>query len=170
MENKEIMKLLAVIAGCFQQFAPNENTLPTWSLILKSVPYEEGYKAIIAYVREGHAFAPNPGQILKIIKDCEALKVPLAEDVWQMVIECAKNGRLSEEIEANTLFMNAIRSVGFDRVRLADLESELPFVRRDFIEYYNRSLERIAIQNEMDKIDNENMPAYIPNVTLKEIQ
>ncbi len=63
MNKEQIAKLLLILSGAFQNYQTNETTLETWHMTLKDCNYEHASKAVFDYIREGNAFAPQPGQI-----------------------------------------------------------------------------------------------------------
>lgn len=148
MTENDTAKILMAITGVFSSFRPNEMTHPTWHRLLGGLSMSDVISALDSYVASGAEFAPTPGQLLKIL---ERRALPEAEKVtpdeaWAMAISAASVGTLKGLNHERTL--NAIQQIGFERLRYADLETALPFVRRDFITAYERSAERDEQQHE----------------------
>jgi hypothetical protein len=67
MTKQELIKVLLIVSGTYQSWQSNELTLETWQAILNDCTYQHTQKALFNYIKEGHAFAPTPGQIYQAI-------------------------------------------------------------------------------------------------------
>ena len=148
MDKTQIAKLLTIINGTYPNFQANQATSKIWLEILKDEDASLAYKALIAYVSEGHAFAPNPGQIKKIISKWRSANELLAEEAWMLAVEGAKTGTLPKIIKEHPAASFAVRSVTWEKIRYADIETELPFVRNQFISAFNNMAEKNTTQNQ----------------------
>lgn len=142
MTAEETAKILLTLTGIFTNFRPNALTAPMWVRLLQDVPFPQVLSALDTYIGSGKEFAPTPGQLIEIMRERAkplADKVT-ADEAWAMAVTAAQLGSLAGLNHQKTL--NAIEQVGFKRIRYADEMSELPFVRRDFINAYEASSER----------------------------
>lgn len=148
MTENETAKILMAITGLFGNFKPNEMTHPTWHRLLGALPFRDVISALDTYIATGAEFAPTPGQLLKILERRALPQGDLVtpDEAWAMAVSAAQVGSLDGLKHERTLA--AIEQVSFHRIRYADIETELPFVRRDFIAAYERSAERDETQRE----------------------
>lgn len=160
MKNEETSKILLAIATVFSNFRTNEITLPTWHRLLKEFEYKNIIEALDSYIATGKEFAPTPGQLIQILKNKttkgEALITP--DEAWEIVVGVAASGcsenSMKQAKERCPKAIKAAGQIGWYRIRYADLERELAFVRRDFIDAYERGLERDDFMDNALPLDN----------------
>lgn len=139
MTPTEIAKLVQITQGNYPNWKPSEITPEVWLELLKDFPWDAIKKALKIYMSQPHEFAPNPGQLIGIIKQRCAPHKLTPDEAWSIAVGASCSGRL-HEIDPRAAA--AAQQVGVSRIRYADLETEIPFVRRDFIAAYERMEER----------------------------
>lgn len=143
MNKIEITKLISIIATAYQNFQVTQLTTDLWQDIIGGMDYELAAKALRIYISQGKDFPPNPGHIKQI---AISLTKPIeykqtAAEAWELCCMGAsggKNGHPSLSPRGHA----AARQAGWDRIRYADFETELPFVRNNFIRAYESMEER----------------------------
>lgn len=168
MTEQETGKILMAISGMFSNFKANEFTGPTWQRLMKDIPFSSVISALDSYIASGKEFAPTPGQLLEILRERalpEGDRVT-ADEAWAMAVSAAQIGSLKGINHARTLA--AIEQVSFERIRYADLETGLPFVRRDFIAAYERAHERDEAKREVLPLE-DRVRALVDSAKVKEI-
>lgn len=107
MTRNEVIKLLLIVSGTFQNYQSNETTVSSWHLILNGSTYEHGKLALIAYLKEGNAFAPQPGQI------------------YQKILEVRKDERRKESLKELPAPEITPAQIEKNKQMLADLSNKL---------------------------------------------
>ena len=155
MNSEELGKLLGRVIGSYQNFILTPLTNELWAEAIGHLDYEVAVKALRIYVAQGKDFPPNEGHIRKIAAQ---LLTPIehrvtAGEVWEQCVAAAARSltrdAVAEQFQGNPRALSAIRQVGWDRIRYADIQTELDFVRKDFIRLYD----------EMEDRDNEEQRA-----------
>lgn len=154
MTIQETSKILLAITGIFSNFRANEMTLGTWFRLLGAIEMQDVINALDSYIATGAEFAPTPGQLIQLM---QRKSLPHAEKItpdeaWEMV-EITAAGSCKPQSMAFLQkecprAMAAASQIGWNRIRYADLEKEIAFVRRDFIQAYQRTTERDALNRQ----------------------
>ena len=146
MTLNEISKLQAVIMVTWPNHRVDnpEAAINAWEMVLGEVPYPIVSQALTQYIREGHDFAPNAGQLYQIVLDMtDAL--PDAGDAWTLVqlrIRQTYPGHEAPEWDAPFPVRQATRAMGGVHVLRM---SENPMAdRAHFIKIYNQYRTRAA--------------------------
>ena len=154
MTKEETSKILLAITGIFSNFRANEMTLPTWFRLLGAIQMQDVIHALDSYIATGAEFAPTPGQLIQLMQRKslpEAEKIT-ADEAWQMVENVAGGSCKPQSMaflqKECPRAMAAASQVGWHRIRYADLEKEIAFVRLDFIQAYERTTERDALDRQ----------------------
>lgn len=149
MNKPELTKLLTLVAAGYPaNFIITPFTNELWEETIGGMDYELAKRAFKIYVKQGKDFPPNPGHIQKIATEISTpiqRKLTPAE-VWERCVALASRGLssadASEALSDNPRAVSALRQVGWDRIRYADIMTELDFVRKDFVRYYSEMEER----------------------------
>lgn len=154
MTKEETSKILLALTGVFSNFRPNEMTLPTWHRLLGAIQMQDVINALDSYIATGAEFAPTPGQLIQLMQRKslpEAEKIT-ADEAWSMVEGVASGSCKPQSMaflqKECPRAMAAASQIGWNRIRYADLEKEIAFVRRDFIQAFERTTERDALDRE----------------------
>ena len=143
-ETKQILMAIRTVYG--SRFEATSELLDIWSLILGEHPYDEAQQALRVFLSNDSKFPPVPGEINQIILKRSAKQTPLAVEVWDACVSLAQKGGDSDKAQklfaTNQNALRAIRAVGWDRIRYGDLETDLPFIRKDFMAYYDQMAEQ----------------------------
>lgn len=146
MTRDEVKLLVMGVKAVFQsRFEVTPELLDMWQAVLGAQSYADGQQAVLVFLSGDNKFPPLPGEINQIIAKRNQAEIPLGVEVWEQCVSFARQGRgdgyVRGQFADNNRALSAIRAVGWDRIRYADLETELPFVRKDFIAYYDRMVE-----------------------------
>lgn len=155
MNKPELTKLLTLIAAGYPaSFIITPFTNELWEETIGGMDYELAKRAFKIYIKQGKDFPPNPGHIQKIAIDITTpieRKLTPAE-VWERCVALACRGLSSIEaadaLSDNPRAVSAVRQVGWDRIRYADIGKDLDFVRKDFVRYYSEMEERDIEEHE----------------------
>lgn len=144
MENmKEVLKkAFYVWAASYKFFAPEdvEFTIAVWARAFRGISPAAVSAAAEEWVARSNK-EPTPADIreLALLFENRHQRV-LPEVAWEELVKAAQQGltlqQVSKRFRKYPRVVQAIRSVGWDRVRMADTIKEIPFVRRDFLNAY----------------------------------
>ena len=154
MTKEETAKILLAITGVFSNFRPNEMTLPTWFRLLGAIQMQDVINSLDSYIATGAEFAPTPGQLIQLMqrKSLPQAEKITADEAWLMVenvaaASCKPQSMAFLQRECPRAMASASQ-IGWNRIRYSDLEKEMSFVRRDFIQAYERTIERDALERQ----------------------
>lgn len=138
MKYEEMVQALTRVACLFPNITLTKEFVTAWYENFRSEDITEFYGALkVAANEPGREFFPTPGVVRKYLETKESC----AEEEWMELQSLAQRGVKMFELNSmygeDSLVMKAVRSVGWDRIRLSDYEKELPFVRKNFISAYN---------------------------------
>lgn len=145
----------AIVLGKFSLVFPNYNltehaVMAWWDLFREesALHFEAAFRATVK--ETGRGFFPTPGEVVKNLRLLTQPQLPTAEEVWSRLEECARRGdskgaaKIASENEAAR---EALRRVDFHQIQFCDTQREKPWRQKDFIETYNRHIERTENQN-----------------------
>lgn len=69
MNKEETRKLIYAIGAFYSNYQPNELTPSMWASVLSDVDFSEAMKALKVFTLTNSPFAPNPGQLVAIVKE-----------------------------------------------------------------------------------------------------
>lgn len=159
MTKVELAECLKLIASCFSGFKLDKDTATGWLAIVGDCDLELFKRAIVAYCQSA-TFPPSTGDIMKLYREAVEAKcgsrLPTPEDAWLKVLKAAKDFGTQHAPMARAFLQNihelvytSAKQTGWDRICLSDIEKELPFVRKDFIEIYTRNHEKEVTQERL---------------------
>ena len=152
MKKSEMLESLEVMESMYGEGIISEPMLNGWYSIfgdLDKATFE--YMIKVTVQQPGRKFSPKPGEIMEtLIKHSKPSK-PCGEEVWSVVVAYASAGDengVMEYVSDNRAAQVALRSVSFHAIRYSDIETELKWVRKDFINAYNS----VADNDEQDEL------------------
>ena len=95
MTREDVQMLLATISATYTNFEVKNKTVAinAWYMFLGDYDVNDVNEALRMYVKtENSAFAPNPGQLIGMIRKPELLSELSAADAWQMVRKAISRG------------------------------------------------------------------------------
>lgn len=140
MKITEATAILGQAAIVFPSVTLSEPAFRAWHKLFENEDAQKFQAALTALVKEaGRVFFPTPGEVTAMLLKLGAPLEPSPDELWALACSCASAGLSIEAAEDHMRIQSkraarALRSVGWERIRYADFERELPFVRRDFIE------------------------------------
>ena len=149
MKTDELASIMKMISGCFQNFKVTPDAATAWYALMGDCERELIERAVVAYCKT-EKFPPTPGDILKLYSEF-APKELTAEEAWPHVIKAAGTygryhaPRARQVLQAisDRVYLSA-KQTGWDRICSANIETELPFVRKDFIGIYDHMSQQHA--------------------------
>lgn len=143
MTKKEIATLLVIVATAYQNYSISETTVDLWNEIIGGMDFDLAKKSLKVYISQGKDFAPNPGHIKQIaIRLTNPIELAqTAGEAWELCCMAA-SGSGTDHPDLSARGRAAARQVGWDRIRYADQDTDLPFVRNNFIRAFNDLEER----------------------------
>jgi hypothetical protein len=135
--------------GIYSNFQTSEQTIKLWHRLIGHLEFRIAAQAFKAHMQSS-TFAPTPADILRLASE---ITKPLAEqktagEMWQLVRRIARTGRVEYEQKLKEIhpraYAAAMQVGGFDRIGMCHIEKEMPFVRRDFVRFYDDMSERDA--------------------------
>ena len=131
----------------FPNVSLTKDAFKAWHKLFENEDPQKFQAAVTALVTEpGRVFFPTPGEVTAMMMKLERPTEPSPDELWTIACKGASAGMSIEAAEDHMRqhskrAARALRSVGWERIRYADFDRDLPFVRRDFIEAL-RSAER----------------------------
>lgn len=119
MKGEEIAKLLAVIAGNYGSFKPNEFTLPSWCAILEGYSFDDAQKALMHYMAGPSEFAPTPGRLRHIVEESRRPKELTGQEALAIVLGVARRYYADRKAAREALLRHpqiykAVKLLGWD--------------------------------------------------------
>lgn len=148
MNHKETALLLGIISGVYQTVQISNVVIAIWEAVLQDYTYQDAERALVCYLSEPYEFPPKPGQIKALIDEAKRLPSEwmTPEEAWEKVLEAARCGRTENDLRGDFVehprILAAVRSTGWERIRMGDTTRDLPFARRDFIASFESSRSR----------------------------
>jgi hypothetical protein len=143
MTLKELGFIMAKAKGLFPNYELTPEIVGVWFELFHkydAVAFQAAMHA--AAIEPNREFFPTPGAVTKYMQPKEK---PPAE-IWERLRLFAQNsaslGSIERYFGKDSAIMRAVRAIGWDRVQYANLEKELPFIRKDFIQYLTEMRER----------------------------
>lgn len=138
----QVEEAFLYLVNCYNWFRPadEEIAIAVWCDVLEGLPPKSIYPAVKHWCRT-NSKEPTAADIRAIIEQSANRKRnPVAAVAWDELVRAAEEGLSFERVEQRfrkyPRVIAAVRSIGWERVRYADLLTELPFVRRDFLAAY----------------------------------
>ena len=146
----EMGQLLSDWSNWWPNFKVGARSLESFYTLFceNQVTAEEAKAAGLWLASRGEEFLSGPS-LMRAVKNIRnhQRKIPTPEEAWAKILCWAQGGVQWPEVrkQIGKRTETAIRSVGgWDRIRFADTEADLPFVRKNFIDAYSG----IAIRDE----------------------
>lgn len=170
MEISETALILGKYCLTYPNTTMTKEAITVWHELFESETAENFLSAIRTACKEpGRQFFPTAGEIAAILKTIKHGPKQLAGDVWNLTIRACQNSGytkkdLIRDLTGNQAAISAIRQIGFDRIRFADIEEELPWLRKEFFKAYedfderNEHVEQVKIGREEAKRILEGLP------------
>ena len=141
MKLEQMAVILAQASSVFSNYTLTKEAIKTWHSLFANTDLEEFHAAMRTCVKEpGRSFFPAPGEVNKIILQAKRLNLPDADEAWSRLLSFASGGNSSaayEYLRGNEVGLRALDRVTFHSLRYADIETELPWIRKEFISSYN---------------------------------
>jgi hypothetical protein len=166
MKQHEMTKILTMF---FPTFWPSmeltQETMKMWFKLFEGEDAHTFCAAMKSAVLEpGRAFPPAPGEVQKYLT--KALATPedklTASEAWGKVLTCASRSLSRFQMEKSlNEFPRAVKAalqVGYERIRFSDTEKELPFVRKDFVRYYEEMKDRDTESSQVRLGNRQSLP------------
>ena len=173
MNREQTKALLLAVRAVYPSLEVSSVLLGVWVAVLGRWSYEQAHAAVLAYLSEPHEFPPKPGEVneLCIRLARKAHGEPTAGAAWVEICGYASASmplqKVFEIIGDFGPFAAAVRQVGYDRIRLANIENELRFIQRDFERYYAEAQERATEATRLELIaplSSKSLPAHVFNL------
>lgn len=142
MNFDEAKTIIGILVAVFpRHIEPSKTLINVWQGVLSEWSFDEVHKALKAFLSTDAEFPPLPGQIHQTILKSRAKP---ASQVWAEVLKLAGQSlslsQVKERLE-NERALRAIEAIGWDRIRYANTEKDLPFIRKDFERMYAENSE-----------------------------
>lgn len=146
MKIEEFTMIIGKAKLVFPNFTLTPEVIKAWFDLFQEEPAELFHTAMRAAVKEpGRAFFPTPGEVQTYIVRLRTGEKPSGDEVWVKLLACAAKGdelAAARVVDGNPAGQKALRRVTFHSLRYANIETELPWVRKEFIQSYDDHTER----------------------------
>lgn len=168
MKLEQMAVILAQASSVFSNFTLTKEAIKTWHSLFSDTGFEQFHAALRICVKEpGRSFFPTPGEVNKIILKMDKLQIPDADEVWTTLLRFASGG---DELGARKYLIDneagerALNQVSFHSLRYSDIETELPWIRKEFMKAYQEISEN-AEQRDYIAIGREQAKNILSNLT-----
>jgi hypothetical protein len=120
---EEIIKIMAVMAKAYPNYAPKEGTAELYHMILEDIPYDALQAGAKSYLTTNNAFFPTPGQWRQLSLDISMAKsnIPSAIEAWGEVLRAFDNyGSYREPKFTHPLITNIVCQMGWQNLCLSE--------------------------------------------------
>lgn len=142
MTRDETKKILMAIKAVYPLLVVDQTVIDVWQALLGNHAYAVIQDATMGYLREPHDFAPTPGKILARISDKVRAVGIDPDDAWNQAVAVCSPHKRKERSLLSPAVVQAAERVGWDRIAYANVDKELPFVRKTFLESYKTFIDR----------------------------
>lgn len=163
MERKDIQEMLATMQAIFPNYKPENKTVAVsgWLFLLQNEKKEDVYKAFEIFCKtDTKGFAPNPAQLLKIIREMESETIAGGE-AWAIVRKGLKNGIYGSKEEFAKMPEVIQRSIGTPGTlrEWAMMETEVieSVIMSQFLKSYATVSKRMQMEKYAPEIKPEKM-------------
>lgn len=133
----------------FPNYVLETEALELWYALFETYPADDFLTAILSAVKEsGRQFFPTPGEVNKYLEAASGQLAMTAGEAWNLVYKncLQEQSKFLEKHENNPALVIATQQIGLRRIALADMERELPFLRKEFIRTYEQNLHKAELQ------------------------
>lgn len=162
MDFKDFTLILTKAAICLN-FNLTEQHILTWYEMFFNEKKEDFYAALKALVKQpDRKFFPTVPEVaaaLELLKNGQQIT---PAEAWAKILAYAAQSKHEHEIEQleanNPTLINAMKQVEYSKIRYADIEKDLPFLKAAFIRAYSAkhaegsTIERIGISKNENEI------------------
>lgn len=154
MTLEEITMALGQARLVFPNVAITAEAFRMWHKLFEQEKAADFHAAILALIKQsGRVFFPTPGEVTEMLSKLNNNE-PCGAELWEMACTLAQNGHSTEGMMEHMNMISpsaaqALKSIGWERVRYGDFQRELPFVRRDFLQALEeyKNYEQMEISN-----------------------
>lgn len=153
MKLEQMAVVLAQASSVFSNFTLTKEAIKTWHSLFSETSLETFHAALRICIKEpGRSFFPTPGEVNKIILKMKMAEIPDGDEVWCTLLNYASGG--AEDLADKYLMNNeagqrALRQVSFHALRYSDIETELPWVRKEFLRAYAEISESASARSQI---------------------
>lgn len=144
MTRQEVFKSLSVGYAFYPHLALSAPVVDAWLSLFKACDAEVFHKSLMGCIMGPNSrFFPTPGDVRnELIRLTQpAIARATGDEIWQRLVALASQGTSFDQVEAeldgNRAAQIALRSVSWEAIRYANIETQLPFVKRDFLRAYS---------------------------------
>lgn len=133
----------------FPNYVLETEALELWYALFETYPADYFLTAILSAVKEpGRQFFPTPGEVNKYLEAASGQLAMTPGEAWNLVYKNCLHDQVKflEKHASNPALVIATQQIGLRRIALADMERELPFLRKEFIRTYEQNLHKAELQ------------------------
>lgn len=140
MEIKDFALILTKAAVCLN-FNLTEQHIAAWYQLFASESKENFSKAMQSVVIEpGRRFFPYPGEVTAALQVIKSGHIEQAGEVWDRLLSYARaslnEAQVLQREASNPAAVSAIKQIEWDKIRYADIHTELHFHKANFVKFY----------------------------------
>ncbi len=149
MTKLELVNILRTVKRGFPNHVLDVEAFELWFLLFENCPESNFASAILSAVKEpGRQFFPTPGEVNKYLEAASGQIAMTAGEAWNLVYKncLQEQSKFLEKHVKNPALVIATQQIGLRRIALADMEKELPFLRKEFVRTYEQNLHKVELQ------------------------
>jgi len=150
MDRKEMGQIIGMAKKAFPNHVLETAALELWFTLFETETAEDFMIAMLSTIKEpGRQFFPTPGEVNKYLQHSRGETMMTAGEAWNLTYShCLQDERkFFERYGDNHALYVAARQIGLRNIALANIEEELPFLRKEFIRTYEQNKHKAEMQN-----------------------
>jgi len=150
MTKLELMNTLRVVKRAFPNHVLDVEAYELWYTLFENETAEHFMTAILSCVKEpGRQFFPTPGEVNKYLQHSKGESSMTAGEAWNLAYSscCGSERAFLDKYENHPALIIATRQIGLRNIALADIQNELPFLRKEFIRTFEQNIHKEEMGN-----------------------
>lgn len=150
MTKVELVNILRTVKRGFPNHVLDVESYELWFTLFETETAQDFMTAILSTIKEpGRQFFPTPGEVNKYLQHTKGETIMSAGEAWNLAYSsCLQDERrFFERYGDNHALFVATRQVGLKNIALANIQEELPFLRKEFIRTYEQNMHKAQMQN-----------------------
>lgn len=148
MNRNETVLLLAGISGVYPNFKVTDVMVNFWESVLKQHSYSSMLGAFRLYASKANPFPPSvPGDLLAILIDQVVPGESEIDSNFQRVLAASSPYKKELRADLNPLEKKVGAEIGWQRMHMADCQSEIPWIKKEFVKSYQANARAFAAKN-----------------------
>lgn len=158
----ELTLVITKYSLLFSNLSISPELVKVWHGLFRSESMQDFQAALESAVKKpNQKYFPTPGEVQLELNNLHCKRFPEAGLIWETLLTYAQQGfelsKVLQLLDDNEPAKSAVRQVGWQAIRLSNIQTELPWRKKDFQTFYDSACEsfeasgRIQISHEQSK-------------------